>query len=269
MKNGKANYAEHSRALERAITILDLFTFESPTWTVSRIAQASDRSLAATHRAVAALESAGYLERKADRGPLQLGLRLLQLGAIVSRRLDIAQAAADPLRRLVEELGDTATLLVPQEGGALCVARVEGSFPIRPHAVVVGERMAYHTGAMPLAIFAFLGEAERSAYLKRPLVRLTERTLTRPADIKRRAAEIRESGISLSFAEAVAGTAAAAAPIFGVDGTIAGAVGVTGIEARFERERQPLIIQALAAAAGGVSRQIGNQQPDLRPVAEH
>lgn len=246
-----------SRALERASVILDLFSTQRPEWSVTEIARATSRSLAATHRTLAALELAGYLERSVDRGPFRLGLRLLQLGAIVAARLEIAQVCEAPITRLVAELGDTAAVVVPDRSGVVCVRSSEGTFRIRPDAVRVGERMPYHVGAIPMAVFAFLPPEDRAELLTRPLEQPTAHTVTDPATIERRVREIQAAGLALTFEEAVLGTAAAAAPVFGVDGKIAGSIGVTGIQERFIGDRRALVEARIREAALDLSRRLG------------
>lgn len=194
-----------------------------------------------------------------DRGPFRLGLRLLQLGAIVAARLEIAQVCEEPVARLVMELGDTVAVVVPDRSGVVCVRSAEGSFPIRPDAVRVGEHMPYHVGAIPMAVFAFLPAEDRAALLALPLERLTAHTVTDPAAIERRAREIQAAGLSLTFEEAVLGTAAAAAPVFGVYGKVVGSIGVTGIQERFVGDRRALVEARVREAALDLSRRLGHR----------
>jgi IclR family transcriptional regulator, KDG regulon repressor len=254
MTRGSAGVNGHSaaRGVERTLQILGLFSEAKPEWKVQEISSELDVPLASAYRIVRILERSGYLERPRPGPSLQLGLAVLRLGSVVLSGLDMREIARPIMRDLASSLGETALLMVPFSDGAVCIENVEGTYPIRPRSIAVGEQMSFNAGALPLAILAFLPEEDRDRILRSPLPRIAEETLVKPDQIRDRCAHIAETGISYSSGEIVLGTAAVASPIFGADGAVAGAVGVTGLV-----ERIVDFDESIRAAACEITRRFG------------
>ena len=147
--------------------------------------------------------------------------------------LDIREIARPVMKELVAEVGETVVLLVPGPDVAVCIDHVEGTSPIRPRSLRVGEHVAYNGGAAPLAIFAFVPERDQERIIETGLRRLTENTVVNPGVLRERCAEIVLTKFCYSRSEAILGTAAVAAPIFfGVPASVVGAISLTGLQER-------------------------------------
>lgn len=253
------------RSLSRALELLDVLAGDRVEWTVTDLARTSGNSLATTHRTVAALEEAGYVDRSQPRGPVTLGLKLLQLGEIVACRMDIRAAAARELRSLADGTGDTAVLAVATARGVVCVERVEGAYPIRATALQVGSLVPYHAAALSLAVLAFLEPSEQKRILRKPLRKFTSSTVTEPALLLERLQHVRDSGVAYSVSEIVAGTGAIASPIFNHEKRVVGAIAVTGVAERYANHRRDELELAVLRAAAAVSATLGSEAKS-RPV---
>lgn len=242
------------RTLERGLQVLELFQKPRQEHTVNDIARHLDIQLPTAYRLVNTLLAKGYLERQGARGPLRLGLSLLQLGWNVQAGLEIREAARPVMERLVATAGETAALMVPSADAAVCVDNIEGTSPIRPASLQVAQRVSFNAGALPLAILAHLDEARLEQVLATPAPALTPRTLTAPDALRERCRRIRQDGYAYSEGEAIVGSAAAAAPIFGAGDVLLGALGVTGIASRMAG-----LEQLVTTAAGEVSAAMGYQ----------
>lgn len=246
------------RSLDRGLRMIELFTSQHPRWTVAGLAEELQLPLASAHRLAATLERSGYLERDRPRGQLRLGLKLLYLGSVVQDGLDIREVARPSMRELATVTGDTTVLAVPGVHSVVCVEHIDGTYPIRPHALTVGEHRPYNAGAIGLALLAHLAPADRRARLTESTASLTARTLTDTMAIEARCEEIREAGISYSEGEVVPGTAALAVPIFGAGRQLGAALAVTGIVDRFHDDRRPDVERALRRAGDEISQKLGH-----------
>ncbi|HZD01616.1 MAG TPA: IclR family transcriptional regulator [Actinomycetes bacterium] len=252
-RTGTADGQAGARSLERALEMLRLFAEVKPEWKVSELSRQLEVPLASAYRIVRVLERSRYLDRPHPGAPLRLGLPFLRLGSIVLARLDIREVARPIMRGLATDLGETALLMVPFAHAAVCIENVEGTYPIRPRSIAIGEQMPFNAGAVPLAIFAFLPEAEQDRVLASPLPRIAESTLTDPERLRERCRHIRATGISYSEGEIVPGTAAIASPIFtSGDGEVAGSVGLTGLTERIVR-----FDDTIRSAAKEITRRLG------------
>lgn len=249
------------RSLSRGLQILELFAPDHASWTVSQIAARLDLPLASTHRLVSTLMSSGFLERDRARGPLRLGLRLVHLGFTVLAGLDLREIARARMDQLVGDTEETVVLLVPGPTAAVCVEHIDGTFPIRPASLAVGEHRPYNAGAVGLALLAFLPNERRETLIRNGLPAITERTLVDPDVVRERCAQIRRSGVSFSEGEVIPGTAALAAPIFGPGREIRAVIAITGIAERFRGKRRGTLEGAVRASADEISRRIGGPWP--------
>lgn len=232
LETKRAEQAGKVRGLDRGLRVLSLFTLEDRDWSVKEMAEALGIPLSSTYRIVRTLEAEGFLDSADSRGAYRLGLRLLHLGFVVYSKLDVRQVALPAMERLAEEVGETAVLMIPRRQFAVCVENVEGSYPIRPKSIAVGERRHYNCGAVALALLAYLPSEHREEILKEPLPRLTEHTLTSVGKIRERCGSIRETGVSYSKGEVFLGTAAVASPVFDARGDVVAAVALTGLVER-------------------------------------
>lgn len=240
-------------SLDRGLRILEMFASGSHKLTVTEIAEAGEIPIASAYRIVHTLERRGFVKRDQDQGPVKLGLQLLRLGALVQRGLDVRSAARPIMHQLADEVGETTVLLIPQEDDAVCVESFEGSSPIRPRSIAIGERRPYHAGAVANALLANLTEGHCERVLSRPLMALTAQTCTDPEVLRTRLSDIRSRGYAYSADELIEGTAAVAAPIFASsqEGAVA-SIGLTGIKTRVKGLEKTAI-----KAAALISKELG------------
>lgn len=243
-----------SRSLDRGLRILLSFSRERRAWTVPELADNFDIPLASAYRVVRSLEAAGFIEQRGEGRGYEPGLQFVRLSALVLSGLDIREVAKPIMRELAAELGETAVLLVPGPGVAVCIDNVEGLSPIRPRSLAVGEHVPYNGGAGPMAIFAFLPEREQDRIISAGLTHMTDATVVDPEVLKRRCADIVRTRLCRSSSEAVPGTEAVASPIFSGDGSpVAGSIALTGLEGRLDSADDRIL-----EAAAEIGRRLGS-----------
>ncbi|BAS18469.1 HTH-type transcriptional repressor AllR (plasmid) [Arthrobacter sp. Hiyo8] len=99
--------------------------------------------------------------------------------------------------------------------------------------VEVGVRHPLHAGPTGNAMLAFLDPEERERLLAESLEPLTPYTLIEPEQLRARLDEIAREGMGMSFRDHRMEASGVAAPVFGLDGTVCGAISLSGLAERF------------------------------------
>lgn len=251
------------RGLGRGLDLLSLFDDQTVELTIGDISVRLDLPLSTTYRIVNTLVGRGFLERHRPHGTVRLGLALIRLGRLASASRSLADMAIAELKRLARDTGETAVLMVPRSSSAVCLANVEGTYPIRPRSIGVGEQCPYNAGAAAMAILAFLPTPEQDRILAAGLPALTHNTLHSKRTVRKRCEEIRATGFAYSREETIEGTAAVAAPIFAEDGVaVLGSVAVTGVTDRIANDLGPRVLEAADRISERMGRSPRNSQAD-------
>jgi IclR family acetate operon transcriptional repressor len=105
------------------------------------------------------------------------------------------------------------------------------------YSIPAGTVRPLYTSAAGQLLLAYQDEKWREQYLRRiKLVPLSSRTITDRDTLRRKLDAIAESGLSESVSEAVEGATGVAAPIFGADGGLIGALLIAGPTERYGRD---------------------------------
>lgn len=223
---------------------------------VSAIARELDLSKAVVHRILQTLVHRGLLAPDAAQRGYRLGPAAAALGARALRESDLRAAAYPVLRELQQATGETTTLSALVPGGRVYVDQVESSREIKM-TVEVGRRFPLHAGSSSVSILSFLPDERIEEVLAGPLEQLTERTIVDPELLRRRVLEVRSRGYTCSDGERQDGAGSVAAPLFGLDGHVEGAISVCGPAARVDAAARDRFVPLLTAAAERVSRALG------------
>src|SRR5262249_61186485 len=89
-------------------------------------------------RPAATLTAAGFLEQNRDNGKYRLGMALFELGALVRRRMDVANEGRPKLRELLEKTGETVQMGVVDHPSVPYGYEMESPHAIRMAAAVGG-----------------------------------------------------------------------------------------------------------------------------------
>ena len=219
-------------------------------------------------RILSTLEKQGYVRQDPVTKRYRLGLKLFELGQAVARDFDLPRICAPILADLTAATGETSYVFALDGLEAVTVAKHECSLPSRI-AAEVGRRYTLETGAACNCLLAYLPEDQIDRALGTgPLPRLARNTLTDPATVKRKLAEIRQLGYHLSIEEDQDGITALAAPIRDEAAVVVAAVAVAVPTPRFAPEKLPMFISEIQAAARRISVEIGCPQDALHPPNE-
>ncbi|MBC8461355.1 MAG: helix-turn-helix domain-containing protein, partial [Deltaproteobacteria bacterium] len=97
-KNKESVYRVQS--LERALDILDCFTFQNREMSLSEVVKLTKLNKTTAKRLLSNLTYRDYLQQDLNTKRYQLGLRLFELGGIVFSSFSLRKAAAHPMTHL-------------------------------------------------------------------------------------------------------------------------------------------------------------------------
>jgi IclR family acetate operon transcriptional repressor len=237
---------------------------------VSALARELGLSKAVVHRILQTLVHRGLLTSDLSTREYHLGPAAAALGARSLRESDLRTVAMPVLRELQQATGETTTVSALVPGGRVYLDQVESVKEIKM-TVEVGRRFPLHAGSSSTCILAFLPTAQQDEVLAGRLDALTPRTVVEPDELRDRLREVVRTGVAQSDGERQAGAGSVAAPVFGVDGSVQGAVSVCGPADRVGpavRERYvPLLVEAADRISRGMGWRGGLPVPAVQGVA--
>lgn len=256
MKNGTQQSSRHVYAVFAALDILECFETDSAL-SLKQIIDISGMTRNRVMRMTGTLEARGYLVRSGASGKFMLGPKILVLGKIMERSFDLVLLARPLLKELSRLTGESASLYVVSGNERLVLAREEGTHDIR-YSVVEGQRLPIYAGAGGKVLLAFGPQEIRSGILrKRRFPSLTAQTITEAKTLKAELERIRNTGYAVSRAERAPDAGSIAAPVFGHDQNLMGAIAIAGPVSRVNLESQPSYLAHVLKTAERLSRQLG------------
>ncbi|MFC6153870.1 IclR family transcriptional regulator [Nocardioides yefusunii] len=225
--------------------------------TTSAAARACGLARPTAHRLLTSLATAGLAERD-EHGAWLLGPELFLLGNAAAQRYDVTSVAVPFLRRLSAATGESAFLSVRRGDDTVCLAREDGSFPIRSHVLHEGIRFPLGVASAGLALLAFLPDSEVSDILRRLELTTSYGEAHSATALRERIAATRRDGWSLNPGLIVEGSWGMAAAVFDADEQPRWALSLTGIEHRFSAQRQrelgPLLLREAHALSKAIAQ---------------
>lgn len=245
-----------TEAAVRVADVLLVFTDGPSTMGVSRIARELDLSKAVVHRILRSLAARGLVELDPVSHEYRLGSAAAALGARALRDSDLRTASLDVLRRLRDDVGETATLTALVPHGRMYLDQFEGVHEIKM-TVELGRLFPLHAGSSGKCMLAFLPPEQRAEILAGTLARLTDRTVVDPDTLRSEMDGIRRAGYARSGGERQPDAGSVAAPIFNVSGSVVGAISMCGPRYRVTPEFVERIAPKVVSAAAEISHRLG------------
>src|SRR5437868_14065227 len=175
-QNAKAPRARLS-SVANSIRLLTSFSGEEDELGITTLATRLRLAKSTVHRLATTLTSAGFLEQS-ETGKYRLGVALFELGALVRRRMDVANEARPKLRELLEKTGETVQLGIVDHLSVLYVYEMESRRAIRM-AAAVGGRAPLHCTAVGKVLLASQPQDYVKQVLEAGLTAYTPKTVIR------------------------------------------------------------------------------------------
>ena len=250
--------SESVNAVEKALDILLCFSQEEPVLSLTRIAEQVHLPKSTVHRHLITLENRHFLSRNENTGMYHLGLRFIEMAALVLRDSDFQRWTHAHLQRLADATGETVDLAVLDGAHVVDLQVIESPQRVKI-AAAIGQRLPAYCTASGKAFLAFLPGDRVDELLGQNLVRYTEFTRVDQAAIHADLEQTRVRGYAISEQEYEKDINVVAAPILDAVGYPVAAVAVAGPSFRLPPERMKKlgesILQTTAAivSEGGIT----------------
>jgi IclR family transcriptional regulator, acetate operon repressor len=241
-----------TQAIERAISILRLFSTTDTPMSLTEVARAVGLTTATTHRILATLVRERLLANDPAAERYQIGPDSLFLFAAAARKYGI-DAARSELERVVATTHETAAIGVLDGSDTIVVLQVESDLPLR-FSRPVGTRVPTHVSAMGKAMIAFSGrDLKVSVDDLGQLHRFTKHTITNKRKLLAELELARERGWAVNDNERYDGVRAVAVPIARDNQPARASLGIQGPAERLPDSRVAEVVAQLLASAGRLS----------------
>jgi IclR family transcriptional regulator, KDG regulon repressor len=247
------------QSVDRALIILEILKEQLDGLGITELANRMDLSKSTIHRLLTSLKNQGYVRQDPVSERYLLGLKLIELGSIVTQSLEIRKIASPFMKRMVDETGETSHLVVMEDGEVAYIEKIESPYTIRMYSLI-GKRAPVHCTGVGKAMLAQLPEDQvRKIIDKRGLKKLTENTITTLDGLLFELKEIREKGYSRDMEEHEAGIQCVAAPVFNHVGDVIAGLSSSGPLMRMDEEKMRFCAERVVHYAREISKQLGFQ----------
>ena len=174
------------------------------------------------------LESGGYLYKASDSQNYRLGFKLMELSYYARASLSVVQYALPFMEELQQRTGEIVYLTSHIDGR---VFYMECIYPVKKAVTYStnGKTLPMHCTGCGKAMLAFMSEEDVDAIISKwGLPRCTENTITDEVELKNALANYRELGYAIDNGEEGHNVRCIAMPIRCSDGTVAGAISISG-----------------------------------------
>lgn len=243
-------------SVANAIRLVKAFTDDEYEIGISSLARRLGLGKSTVHRLASTLIAADFLEKNPDTGEYRLGLALFELGALVRRKMDVANEARPFLKTLMEKTGETVHLAVLDHASVLYINTIASRQAIRMSSTV-GARVPSHSSSEGKALLAFRPAEVVEDVIARGLAACTRKTIVKPPALRSELAAVRQRGYALDDEETEEGLRSVAAPIRAHGGSVVAAISIAGPTQRVSKKILQGYAPDVVAAAAAISQRLG------------
>ncbi len=244
------------RSLEKALDVLSLFN----TYSVLKVTEIS-RQLGYPKSTVSGLLktfSKYELVEKDSDSSFRLGIRAFELGFRYLNGMEMLTVARLWAERLLKEEGEAVHVAIRRGWNVYIILDLQ---PPNSYMTILqtGMSVPAHSTALGKVLLSGTSEEQLKAFLRRPLEKLTEHTITQPGVFREEIKQVRDAGYAMDREESLRGLLCISAPILQRDGRIIASIGISSMELAGRDERIQALVRKIKAVASNISMDIGYQ----------
>jgi len=243
-------------SVANSIRLLTSFSGQENELGITVLASRLKLAKSTVHRLAATLTAARFLEQNGDTGKYRLGLALFELGALVRQRMDVADAARQKLRELLEVTGETVQLGIIDHHSVLYIYEMESRRAIRM-AAAVGARAPLHCTAVGKVLLASQSQEYVAQVVDLGLKPYTPKTIVKREELLQTLAEVQQRDYATDDEESETGLRAIASPVRNHTGAVIAAVGLAAPVQRMNKKVMQTCVPSVIATASAVSARLG------------
>jgi len=222
---------------------------------VSEMARKLNMSKTSMHRLLQTLASKRYVAQDEDGTGYHLTMRLWEISAQVTSRIDVKRVGGTYLRRLADKTGESAHMTVLEGSEVVYIDKIDSRQPLRAFTPIAGRAPAYcvATGKALLACQteAFVDQLEGS------LKPFTKFTITSLIKLRRDLKDARRLGYAVNHCEWRDDICSIGAVVYDVSGNPIAGIGVSGPVQRLQSKAIKRIGPLVRETASSISRELG------------
>ncbi len=242
--------------LLKTIKVVDIISEFKDGLTFSEIIAKLDIPKTTLFRILQTLEKENWLLKKNDK--YTIGYMIIHYGLFGLSSRDIRRISIPYLKELQELTNETAHFAVLSGKKSLILEVIESHKHIRPSSPV-GTLIDLHCSAHGKIFLAYnIAEDLNVFYKDKELVKHTPNTFTNISLLNEELKAIKKNGYSVDEMEFFEDIRCLAAPVWGKDNEVVGAVGITATTRDFEKQLIPTVAKQVISIAQKISREMGN-----------
>ncbi len=249
-----SRYTVH--VIAKALEVLEELAHDGPL-SLAELAQQVEQPKSSVFRYLVTLEERGYVRRNAATEQYSLGIKLIELGNLVTGQFNIHEEAIGYMRQLLDKFRETVNLAILEDGKVVYLDILEGTQSVRM-AARPGQRDFAHSTAIGKSHLSYLPQDQLIAILRRHgLPTMTEATITTIEDLQIELQRVRERGYAIDNMENEPGVRCVGAPIFNHQSQVIAAISVSGPASRITPSQVETIGRELVVATRMISERLG------------
>lgn len=242
-----------AQGITRAVLVLKLLARQAGAGLrLVDLAQAAQLTRPTMHRLLKALVAQGMAVQDAATRRYRLGPLVFELGLAAAHRFNLRDLSTATLADLARVTGDTTFLFVRSGDDAVCINRIQGTYPVQTPALPLGSRQPLGVSAGGLALLAALPAAEQKRIIEAVAPRLGAYGELDADDVRAHCALVAKAGYAHIANRAVPGISALGVPVYGESGLLLAAVTVAATHNRMTDARVREIVPLLRGAAQAI-----------------
>ncbi|MBN9430792.1 MAG: IclR family transcriptional regulator [Burkholderiales bacterium] len=236
-------------AILRAIRVLETIAASPTPPQLVDLCKATRLPKPTVFRILSTLEYAGLVSREPGSKRYTCGQRLGELAGEVVLNSPSRGTRHAILEELVEQIGETCNLTIPNGSSVMYLDRVETAWPLRI-TLGAGSSVPLHASARGKLFLSHLPKQARERFIRQsPLIRHTQQTLTDAAALAAEFERIRRQGYATDNEEYLAGICCLAVPVHDAQARVVAALAMHAPVARMKLEQAMQFLPAMQAAA--------------------
>jgi DNA-binding IclR family transcriptional regulator len=244
-----------AQTISRAIRVLQLIAEHAPGgMRLVDVARAMALERPTAHRLLKALTVEGMVVQHAQTRRYSLGPLLFELGLSATHQFNLKEVSQPVVAQLAEATGDTTFLFLRSGYDAVCLTRIQGSYPIQTPSVPLGSRQPLGVSAGGLALLAALPDDEIAGVIKAIAPRLGAYGHLDAEIVTELCAQAKRVGYAVTGNHAVPGVRAIGLPIFNAARSPIAAITVAATLTRMTDARIATLLPKLRHAARELTR---------------
>lgn len=241
------------QSIERALDLLECLARGSSWMGISELSVATGLPVATIHRLLKTLITRTYVVRDSRTRRYALGPAFHMMVNSTTHMPDWNELAIPFLQELVEISGETANIAIMEHDKAVYVAQVQPTRMVRMFTEL-GNRVPLHNTGCGKVLLAFQPESVSNTIIASTgLPAHTEKTITKPDQMRQELAHIRELGYALDNGEQEEGVRCVSVPIYGVGHRVIAAISISGPASRLDETRTEALVPQLKRVSDALS----------------